>query len=134
VPYVDVSGLRTWHEVSGDGDPVVLLHGGLPGGDSWQAQQPALARAGYRVYVPHRRGHGRTPDIPGPLRYQVMADDTIGPLLVRRYWSRSRRSRSSTPSGLSVVTRIIARTASARAMRGTSSSMAAECAHLVSSR
>jgi pimeloyl-ACP methyl ester carboxylesterase len=78
VPYVDVSGLRTWHEVSGDGDPVVLLHGGLSGGDSWQAQQPALARAGYRVYVPDRRGHGHTADVPGPFSYQVMADDTIG--------------------------------------------------------
>lgn len=78
MPYVGVGGQRIWHKVSGDGDPVVLLHGGLSGGDSWQAQQPALAGAGYRVYVPDRRGHGRSPDIPGPLSYQVMADDTVG--------------------------------------------------------
>ena len=39
-----------------------------------------------------------------------------------------------TSSGLSMVTRIIARTMSARATRGTSSSTAAECAHRVSCR
>ena len=49
--------------------------------------------------------------------------------VVRGYGSRSRRSRSITWSGLSVVTLIMARTASASATRGTSSSIAAECAH-----
>src|SRR5262249_57574538 len=52
----------------------------------------------------------------------------------RRYWSRSRRSRSITSSGLSAATRIIARTASASDTRGTSSVTAAESAHAVSCR
>jgi pimeloyl-ACP methyl ester carboxylesterase len=39
---------------------------------------PALISAGYRVYAPERRGHGRTPDVAGPLLYTVMADETIG--------------------------------------------------------
>ena len=29
--YIDVAGLRTWHEVPGEGDPLVLVHGGLAG-------------------------------------------------------------------------------------------------------
>jgi pimeloyl-ACP methyl ester carboxylesterase len=77
VTYVEVDGLRTWHEVHGAGPPVVLLHGGFAGASSWSAQAPALVRAGYRVYLPERRGHAHTPDVPGPLTYGVMADDTV---------------------------------------------------------
>jgi pimeloyl-ACP methyl ester carboxylesterase len=76
--YVDVNGLRTWHEVSGDGHPVVLLHGAFSGAAaSWSAQAPVLTDAGYKVHVPERRGHAHTPDVQGPLTYEVMADDTV---------------------------------------------------------
>lgn len=75
--YVEVAGHRVWHEVSGDGPPVVLLHGAFAGASSFAAQAPALVAAGFRVYVPERRGHAHTPDVDGPLSYSVMADDTI---------------------------------------------------------
>ena len=75
--YVEVGGLRTWHEVQGEGQPVVLLHGAFAGASSWSAQTPVLVRAGYKVHVPERRGHAHTPDVPGPLTYGVMADDTV---------------------------------------------------------
>ena len=75
--YVDVNGLPTWHEVHGDGPAVVLLHGAFAGASSWAAQAPVLARAGYRVHVPERRGHAHTRDVEGPLSYGVMADDTV---------------------------------------------------------
>ena len=75
--YIDVAGRRTWHEVGGDGDPVVLLHGGFGGASSFAAQTPALVAAGFRVHVPERRGHAHTPDVEGPLTYSVMADDTV---------------------------------------------------------
>jgi pimeloyl-ACP methyl ester carboxylesterase len=75
--YVEVRGHRVWHEVSGDGPPVVLLHGAFAGASSFAAQTPALVDAGFTVYVPERRGHAHTPDIDGPLTYSVMADDTI---------------------------------------------------------
>jgi pimeloyl-ACP methyl ester carboxylesterase len=77
VTYVDVNGLATWHEVLGEGQPVVLLHGAFAGASSWSAQAPALAAAGYRVHVPERRGHAHTPDVEGPLTYDVMAGDTV---------------------------------------------------------
>jgi pimeloyl-ACP methyl ester carboxylesterase len=76
--YVDVAGWPTWHEVGGDGPAVVLLHGGFSGAAAWSAQAPALAGAGFRVFVPERRGHAHTPDRDGPLSYAVMAEDTIG--------------------------------------------------------
>jgi len=75
--YIDVAGRRIWHETSGSGVPVVLLHGAFGGASSWTAQRPALVEAGFAVYLPERRGHVHTPDIAGPLTYSVMADDTI---------------------------------------------------------
>ena len=75
--YVDVGGLHTWHEVHGEGSPVVLLHGAFTGAASWAAQASALAGGGLRVHVPERRGHAHTRDVDGPLTYSVMAEDTI---------------------------------------------------------
>jgi pimeloyl-ACP methyl ester carboxylesterase len=81
VPYIQVAGLKVWHEVLGEPAggtaPVVLLHGGMAGASSWGGQAPGLASAGYQVYVPERRAHGHTPDVPGPISYALMADDTI---------------------------------------------------------
>lgn len=73
--YVTANGVHTYYEVTGAGDPVVLLHGGMSTVDSWLPQISALSRQ-YRVYAPERRGHGRTPDVPGPVSYELMADDT----------------------------------------------------------
>lgn len=75
--YVEVSGLRTYYEVHGEGEPVVLLHGGGMTAESWSQRVPALARR-YRVFVPERRGHGRTPDSDGPMSYEGMAAETAG--------------------------------------------------------
>jgi pimeloyl-ACP methyl ester carboxylesterase len=73
---VEANGVDTYYEVDGEGEPVVLLHGGFVTIDSWAPQRAALA-ARYRLYLPERRGHGRTPDVDGPLSYTVMAADTI---------------------------------------------------------
>jgi len=74
--YVDAGGLRTYYETRGDGDPVLLLHGGLCTVETLDEQTPAIAQR-HRVYVPERRAHGRTPDIEGPLTFEDMADDTV---------------------------------------------------------
>lgn len=58
--YVDIAGVSTYYEVSGRGEPVVLLHGALSGADGWSLQVPALVAAGFTVWVPERRGHGHT--------------------------------------------------------------------------
>lgn len=75
--YIEVAGRRTWHEISGTGEPVVLLHGGLSGALSFAAQTPDFVAAGFRVYVPERRGHGHTPDADEPMSYAAMAGETI---------------------------------------------------------
>jgi Alpha/beta hydrolase family len=75
--YIEAAGLRLWREVSGEGDPLVLLHGGFAGASSFFAQVPALVEAGYRVHAPERRGQAHTPDVEGPLSYSVIADDMV---------------------------------------------------------
>jgi pimeloyl-ACP methyl ester carboxylesterase len=74
--YVDAGGVHTYYEVAGQGEPLLLLHGGFSTIESWGAQTPALAER-YRVYLPERRGHGRTPDVEGPTGFDIMARDTI---------------------------------------------------------
>jgi pimeloyl-ACP methyl ester carboxylesterase len=74
--YVELDGVRTWYEESGDGDPLVLLHGGLTDSRDFSGNLAALA-ARFRVYLPERRGHGHTPDVDGPLSVEAMARDTI---------------------------------------------------------
>jgi pimeloyl-ACP methyl ester carboxylesterase len=75
--YVSVGGMRVWREVAGGGPAVVLLHGAFSGASAWAAQAPTLVKAGFAVHVPERRGHAHTPDVPGPLTYELMAQDTI---------------------------------------------------------
>jgi pimeloyl-ACP methyl ester carboxylesterase len=74
--YVDLDGVNTWFEVEGGGDPLVLLHGGMSDGTAWGMQVPAFAAA-HQVFNPDRRGHGKTPDVEGPLHYDDMASDTV---------------------------------------------------------
>ncbi|MCC2316565.1 alpha/beta fold hydrolase [Cellulomonas chengniuliangii] len=68
--------VRQWFAGHGDGpEPLVLLH---PGGADSRVFESLLPHLGhrYRVLMPDRRGHGRTPDVDGPLTYAAMADDT----------------------------------------------------------
>lgn len=75
--YVQLPGVRTWYAEHGDGEPLALLHPGGAGVDS-RAFGPNLAAlaAHFHVYTPERRAHGRTPDTPGPITLDAMAQDT----------------------------------------------------------
>src|SRR6202020_3675964 len=64
-----------WAE-QGTGEPLVLLHGGLTDSRFFSASVPALARR-FRVYTPDARGHGRTPDRPGPFTPDLLMRDTV---------------------------------------------------------
>ncbi|WP_173073497.1 alpha/beta fold hydrolase [Phytohabitans rumicis] len=73
--YVDAGGVRTYYEAVGSGSPLVLLHGGLCTIETLGGLTSRLDEA-YRVHLPERRGHGRTPDVNGPITYDLMARDT----------------------------------------------------------
>jgi pimeloyl-ACP methyl ester carboxylesterase len=74
--YVDLGDVRMYHEISGQGSPLVLLHGALCTADTYAGLAGELAPS-YLVHRPEQRGHGRTADVPGPIDYAVMAADTI---------------------------------------------------------
>jgi len=74
--YVDAGGVSTYYESHGEGEPLLLMHGGLCTIETFFGQTPELAKR-YRVVLPERRGHGRTADVDGPITYEAMARDTI---------------------------------------------------------
>ena len=73
---IQLGAVRTWYDEHGNGDPLVLLHPGGADARAWAPNLDALA-ARFHVYRPERRGHGRTPDVEGPITYELMAQDTI---------------------------------------------------------
>jgi Predicted hydrolases or acyltransferases (alpha/beta hydrolase superfamily) len=50
--------IHLYYEDHGDGPPVVMIHGYPLDGHSWEKQQWALLKAGYRVITYDRRGFG----------------------------------------------------------------------------
>ena len=55
---VQHDGVGIAYEVTGEGEPVVLLHGFPDSGRLWRHQVPALVQAGFAVIVPDMRGYG----------------------------------------------------------------------------
>src|SRR6516225_4306426 len=63
MPYVMVgrentADIRVYYEDHGTGPPVVLVHGYLADGRSWEKQEAALFAAGFRIISYDRRGGG----------------------------------------------------------------------------
>ncbi len=76
MPYITLSGRQTYHEVTGAGAPLLLLHGGFCSIETLRPQIDALSTA-FRVYAPERPGQGRTPDRDGPITFDLIVADTI---------------------------------------------------------
>jgi len=78
MPTAELPAVAMWYDERGHGDPCVLLHPGGAGVDS-RALGPTVAAVAEvcHVYTPEQRGHGRTPDVAGPVSYELMAQDTI---------------------------------------------------------
>jgi pimeloyl-ACP methyl ester carboxylesterase len=73
---VQLGEVRTWYDEHGEGAPLVRLHPGGADARAWAPNLRPLA-AHFHVYTPERRGQGRTPDVEGPITYELMARDTI---------------------------------------------------------
>jgi pimeloyl-ACP methyl ester carboxylesterase len=74
--YVQANGIRIYYEVSGAGEPLVLLHGGTESSGSWSDDVAIFAQQ-YRVFALDLRGHGRTENPAGQLSYPMMAEDVV---------------------------------------------------------
>jgi pimeloyl-ACP methyl ester carboxylesterase len=71
-----VGGRPTWYAEYGSGDPLVYLHGGFSSSREFEPVREAYAER-FHVFTPDRRGHGRTPDVPGEFTYELYADDAV---------------------------------------------------------
>ena len=71
---VEVNGMQVYYEVSGAGDPLVVLHGAYMNINDMGEIIPQLAQT-HKVYALEFQGHGRTTDIDRPITYPNLADD-----------------------------------------------------------
>jgi pimeloyl-ACP methyl ester carboxylesterase len=75
---MELGQVRTWYDEYGQGEPLILLHPGGAGVDAraWSPNLQSIAER-FHVFTPERRAHGRTPDVDGPITFELMAADTI---------------------------------------------------------
>lgn len=69
------SSINLYYEDHGRGQPVVLIHGFPLNGASWEKQENALLRDGYRVITYDRRGFGKSGKPSTDYNYDTFADD-----------------------------------------------------------
>lgn len=72
--YADINGMQLYYEVSGSGEPLIVLHGAYMNIETMGDIIPRLAES-HTVYALELQGHGRTNDIDRPITYQSLADD-----------------------------------------------------------
>jgi len=73
----EINGVSLYYEAFGEGDPVLVLHGGTAFLETMHYQITALAQDHF-VIAPDSRAHGRSTDVENvPLTYALMADDMI---------------------------------------------------------
>ena len=74
--YAQVGALRMHYEIYGQGQPLLLLHGGGNTIEGSFPKQLAFFSRHRLLIAPEQQGHGRTRDLDTPLNYVVMADNT----------------------------------------------------------
>ena len=72
--YAEVNGIDLYYETRGVGRPLILLHGGLMSGETFEPILPSLSER-HEVITVDLQGHGRTADIDRPIDIRLMADD-----------------------------------------------------------
>lgn len=71
---VSINGLEMYYEVSGAGDPLIVLHGAYMNIPTMGGIVAKLAKT-HTVYALEFQGHGRTNDINRPITYPNLAGD-----------------------------------------------------------
>ena len=77
MPMTAANQINLYYEVSGVGQPVVLIHGLGSSTRGWEAQVPELSKA-YQVVTFDLRGHGRSDKPAGPYQIPQFAADLAG--------------------------------------------------------
>jgi pimeloyl-ACP methyl ester carboxylesterase len=77
--YIEANGTRFYHEIHGQGEPLLLMHGAWATLESLMFQVGPLSER-FKVILVERRGHGRTPDTTGRFTYRQGAEDMVAVL------------------------------------------------------
>lgn len=72
--YAAVNGVNIWYQTYGEGDPLVLLHGGFETTESF-GPNLALLSKGHRVIGVDLQAHGGTGPLGRPMSFEAMATD-----------------------------------------------------------
>ncbi len=71
-----INGMEMYFELHGEGEPLVLLHGGTGVGANWRLifKEPPAA---YQLVIPDLRGHGRTTNPSMEFTFRQCAEDVL---------------------------------------------------------
>ena len=72
----NIHGHKIYYAVRGSGPTLVFLHGGGDSGEHSFVRQLDVFSQHHHIVAPDQVGQGRTPDVPGPLSYTAMMEDT----------------------------------------------------------
>lgn len=75
--YAAVNGVKIWYQTYGEGEPIVLLHGGFETIESFGANLTRLSKA-HRVIGVDLQAHGGTGPLGRPMSFKAMAADIAG--------------------------------------------------------
>jgi len=74
--YLRIRGSQIFYQTSGDGEPLLLLHGGFGTVEDFSSQIPELSKH-FRVVAFERPGHGHTADTKEPFSFDTMTEYAI---------------------------------------------------------
>jgi pimeloyl-ACP methyl ester carboxylesterase len=74
--YLPIRGSQIFYQTSGDGEPLLLLHGGFGTVEDFSSQIPELSKH-FRVVAFERPGQGRTADTNEPFSFDTMTEYAI---------------------------------------------------------
>jgi pimeloyl-ACP methyl ester carboxylesterase len=75
MPFLRIDDINLHYEITGEGEPLLFIHGLGSSGRDWEKQIDFFSRR-YRVAVFDVRGHGQSSRPPGPYSIKLFAADT----------------------------------------------------------
>ena len=102
--YAQVNGLNLYYEIHGEGEPLILLHGGLGSGEMFGEILQILSQS-RKIITVDLQAHGRTADVDRPISFQLMAED-IAALIEHLHFEKANVMGYSLGGGVALRTAI----------------------------
>jgi len=74
--FLQINGISLYYEVHGEGEPLLMLHGGGGSAEHFNPMLPELSER-FQVITPDTRAQGRSTDTDEALSYRQFADDMV---------------------------------------------------------